>query len=37
MGMPQDNKIAAPIIVGYPKKIPEIPARSEPQIYKIIR
>ncbi len=37
MAMPQDYKIAAPIIVGYPKSIPEIPARSEPQIFKIIR
>ena len=36
MGMPQDDKIAAPIIVGYPKSIPEIPARLNPQILKII-
>jgi hypothetical protein len=36
MGMPEDYKIAAPIIVGYPKNIPEIPARLEPQILKVI-
>ena len=36
IGMPQDDKIAAPIIVGYPKSIPEIPARLNPQILKVI-
>ena len=36
MGMPEDYKIAAPIIVGYPKNIPEIPERSDPQILKVI-
>jgi nitroreductase len=36
MAMPEDYKIAAPIIIGYPKNIPEIPARSEPRILKVI-
>ena len=36
MGMPEDYKIAAPIIVGYPKIIPEIPERSDPRILKVI-
>lgn len=34
--MTEEYKIAAPIIVGYPKTIPEIPERSEPQILGII-
>jgi len=36
MAMPEDYKFAAPIIIGYPKNIPEIPARSEPRILKVI-
>jgi nitroreductase len=32
MGMTEDDKIVAPIILGYPKNIPEIPARLAPQI-----
>jgi len=36
MGIPEDFKIAAPIIIGYPKNIPEIPERSEPRILKVI-
>jgi nitroreductase len=36
MAMPEDYKIAAPIIVGYPKSIPEIPERLEPQILNVI-
>ena len=36
MGMPENHKIVAPIILGHPKGIPEIPERMEPDIIKII-
>jgi len=36
IGLPEDCKIVAPIIVGYPKTIPSTPTRNEPQILKII-
>lgn len=36
IGMPEDQKIVAPIIVGYPKSIPSLPERNEPQILKIV-
>jgi nitroreductase len=36
IGMPQDHKIVAPLIVGYPKSIPNPPERMEPQILKIV-
>ena len=36
IGMPQDCKIVAPIIVGYPKSVPAPPDRNEPQILKIV-
>jgi len=36
MGLPEDHKIVAPIIVGYPKNIPNLPERMEPQILKIV-
>ena len=36
MGMPEDHKIVAPLILGYPKGIPDIPKRREPQILKIL-
>ncbi len=36
IGMPEDCKIIAPIIVGYPTRIPEPPARNAPQILKIV-
>ena len=32
IGMPQDHKIVAPLIIGYPKSIPNPPERMEPQI-----
>lgn len=35
-GIPDDYKIVAPIIIGYPSNIPTIPERKEPQILKII-
>lgn len=36
MGMPEDHKIVAPLIIGYPKNIPNIPERMEPRILKTI-
>ena len=36
IGLPEDCRIVAPIIVGYPKSIPNPPQRKEPQILKVI-
>ena len=36
LGLTDDLAIVAPIIVGYPKAIPAIPARNEPVILKTI-
>jgi nitroreductase len=36
IGIPEDCRIVAPIIVGYPKSIPAPPRRNEPQILKVI-
>jgi len=36
IGMPKDCEIVAPIIVGYPRSIPDIPERMEPQILKTV-
>lgn len=36
IGMPEDCRIVAPIIVGYAKRIPAPPERNEPQILKIV-
>lgn len=36
LGIPVDCTIVAPIILGYPKKIPSPPKRREPEILKII-
>jgi nitroreductase len=36
IGMPEDCQIVAPIIVGYPKRIPAPPARNKPKILKIV-
>jgi nitroreductase len=36
IGMPADCQIVAPIILGYPKRIPEPPERKEPQILKVV-
>ena len=36
MGMTADFQIAAPIILGYPKNIPDIPERMAPQILAVI-
>ncbi len=36
MGIPEDHAIVAPIVMGYPERIPAIPRRKEPQILKVI-
>ena len=36
IGIPQDHKIVAPLILGYPKRVPGLPERLEPQILKIV-
>ncbi|UCE51281.1 MAG: nitroreductase family protein [Desulfobacterales bacterium] len=36
IGMPEDHKIVAPLIIGYPNSIPSPPERNEPQILKIV-
>jgi nitroreductase len=36
IGLPENHKIVAPLIVGYPKSIPDLPERAEPQILKTI-
>jgi nitroreductase len=36
IGIPDDHRIVAPIVVGHPKTIPPAPHRKEPQILNII-
>lgn len=36
IGIPASHRIIAPIIIGYPRKIPERPSRKKPRIFKII-
>lgn len=36
IGISDTHKIVAPIILGYPKRIPKLPERKNPQILKII-
>lgn len=36
LGIPDNCTIVAPIILGYPEKIPSAPKRKEPQILKIV-
>lgn len=36
LGIPKGYRIWAPIIVGYPKSVPAMPERKEPEILKII-
>lgn len=36
IGLPEDHKIIAPLIVGYPKSIPELPERMKPHILKTV-
>ena len=35
-GMPEDYQIVAPIILGYPKTIPDVPQRADPQILMVV-
>jgi hypothetical protein len=34
--MPESDLIVAPIIIGYPKEIPQAPDRMGPQVLKIV-
>ena len=36
LGIPDNSRIVAPIILGYPEKIPSAPKRREPEILKTI-
>ena len=36
LGIPENCRIVAPIILGYPEKIPAAPKRKEPEIVKIV-
>lgn len=36
LGMPDNVKIVAPLILGYPEKLPAVPKRKNPEILKII-
>lgn len=36
IGLPRDHTIVAPLIVGYPKRIPDAPERKDPRILKIV-
>ena len=36
IGMPEGDQIVAPIVIGYPKAIPDVPERMGPQVLKIV-
>ncbi|MBW2053691.1 MAG: nitroreductase family protein [Deltaproteobacteria bacterium] len=36
IGLPEGHVIVAPIIIGYPKRIPKLPERKKPQVLKVI-
>ena len=36
IGMPEGDQIVAPIIIGYPKEVPDVPDRMAPQVLKIV-
>ena len=36
LGIPDNCEIVAPIIIGYPEKIPPVPGRKDPEILKIV-
>ena len=36
LAIPENYKIVAPIIIGYPKQVPSMPARREPKLLKVI-
>jgi nitroreductase len=37
IGMPKEYEIVAPVILGYPRSIPDIPQRNDPQILMIVQ
>ena len=37
IGMPKDYEIVAPVILGYPRSIPDIPPRNDPQILMVVQ
>ncbi len=36
IGLSETDRIVAPVIIGYPKRIPAVPQRSGPEILKIV-
>ena len=36
-GMPEDYQIVAPVILGYPRTIPDVPQRADPQILMVVQ
>ena len=36
IGMPEGDQIVAPVVIGYPKDIPDVPDRMGPQVSKIV-
>ena len=36
IGIPEDCHIVAPIVLGYPRKVPPPPRRNEPRILKVV-
>ena len=36
LAIPENYKIVAPIILGYPKQVPSMPPRKEPRFLKLI-
>ena len=36
IGLPDDCRIVAPILIGYSKIVPDVPERLEPRILKIV-
>jgi hypothetical protein len=36
IGMPEDCQIVAPVILGYPRGIPGVPQRADPQILMVV-
>lgn len=37
LGMAENYKVVAPLALGYPAKVPELPKRKDPQILKIVQ
>lgn len=36
LGIPDDCTIVAPIILGYPERIPPVPKRKQPEVLRIL-